>query len=112
MVVGFFFCKQKKAYDMRISDWSSDVCSSDLPVPRLRQRLQDFMRIVDRRRHEHRSLTAGVAEHQPLVARALILVSRRVDTHGDVGRLVVRSEERRAGKEWVSKFLSRWAPYY
>src|SRR3546814_1046323 len=29
-VVVFFFCKQKTAYDMRISDWSSDVCSSDL----------------------------------------------------------------------------------
>src|SRR3546814_5364205 len=28
----FFFCvKQKTSYDMRISDWSSDVCSSDLP---------------------------------------------------------------------------------
>src|SRR3546814_7373676 len=26
----FFFCKQETAYDMRISDWSSDVCSSDL----------------------------------------------------------------------------------
>src|SRR3546814_11266744 len=26
----FFFVKQKTAYDMRISDWSSDVCSSDL----------------------------------------------------------------------------------
>src|SRR3546814_8166438 len=29
--VFFFFCKQKTAYEMRISDWSSDVCSSDLP---------------------------------------------------------------------------------
>src|SRR3546814_10020683 len=29
-VLGFFFCKQKTAYEMRISDWSSDVCSSDL----------------------------------------------------------------------------------
>src|SRR3546814_17051652 len=29
-VVYFFFFKQKTAYDMRISDWSSDVCSSDL----------------------------------------------------------------------------------
>src|SRR3546814_14611906 len=28
----FFFCKQKTAYEMRISDWSSDVCSSDLDV--------------------------------------------------------------------------------
>src|SRR3546814_10020661 len=31
MVMHFFF-KQKTAYEMRISDWSSDVCSSDLPV--------------------------------------------------------------------------------
>src|SRR3546814_10948011 len=29
----FFFFKQKTAYEMRISDWSSDVCSSDLPGP-------------------------------------------------------------------------------
>src|SRR3546814_15155315 len=29
----FFFFKQKTAYEMRISDWSSDVCSSDLPRP-------------------------------------------------------------------------------
>src|SRR3546814_6090539 len=31
----FFFVKQKTAYEMRISDWSSDVCSSDLPEPPL-----------------------------------------------------------------------------
>src|SRR3546814_9390356 len=30
----FFFFKQKTAYEMRISDWSSDVCSSDLVAPR------------------------------------------------------------------------------
>src|SRR3546814_7845527 len=30
VLVCFFFFKQKTAYDMRISDWSSDVCSSDL----------------------------------------------------------------------------------
>src|SRR3546814_10748240 len=30
MNMNFFFFKQKTAYDMRISDWSSDVCSSDL----------------------------------------------------------------------------------
>src|SRR3546814_10091900 len=29
-IFGFFFFKQKTAYEMRISDWSSDVCSSDL----------------------------------------------------------------------------------
>src|SRR3546814_19410667 len=38
LVVGLFFFKQKTAYELRISDWSSDVCSSDLlrrdvPVP-------------------------------------------------------------------------------
>src|SRR3546814_2650269 len=31
----FFFFKQKTAYEMRISDWSSDVCSSDLQAGRL-----------------------------------------------------------------------------
>src|SRR3546814_9272608 len=31
VVVFFFFFKQKPAYEMRISDWSSDLCSSDLP---------------------------------------------------------------------------------
>src|SRR3546814_2047588 len=32
IVLLFFFFKQKTAYEMRISDWSSDVCSSDLSV--------------------------------------------------------------------------------
>src|SRR3546814_14383056 len=34
MVIDFFFFKQKTAYEMRISDWSSDVCSSDLRAGR------------------------------------------------------------------------------
>src|SRR3546814_445941 len=34
MTLIFFFFKQKTAYEMRISDWSSDVCSSDLDDPR------------------------------------------------------------------------------
>src|SRR3546814_11972259 len=33
LVLVFFFFKQKTAYEMRISDWSSDVCSSDLRAP-------------------------------------------------------------------------------
>src|SRR3546814_2606484 len=36
--VFFFFFKQKTAYEMRISDWSSDVCSSDLLLPCLPSR--------------------------------------------------------------------------
>src|SRR3546814_1130289 len=34
MLFDVFFFKQKTAYEMRISDWSSDVCSSDLPFMR------------------------------------------------------------------------------
>src|SRR3546814_14966388 len=34
VIAFFFFFKQKTAYEMRISDWSSDVCSSDLPHDR------------------------------------------------------------------------------
>src|SRR3546814_7725373 len=36
-----FFCKQKTAYEMRISDWSSDVCSSDLEFLQPRQMVED-----------------------------------------------------------------------
>src|SRR3546814_7815930 len=39
IVLCFFFFKQKTAYEMRISDWSSDVCSSDLPPRAVRGRL-------------------------------------------------------------------------
>src|SRR3546814_5227621 len=35
MLTCFFFFKQKTAYEMRISDWSSDVCSSDLTAERI-----------------------------------------------------------------------------
>src|SRR3546814_11622735 len=39
----FFFFKQKTAYEMRISDWSSDVCSSDLPLaPMVKEWRRDF----------------------------------------------------------------------
>src|SRR3546814_5037265 len=38
----FFFFKQKTAYEMRISDWSSDVCSSDLPLPKKSLRRSHF----------------------------------------------------------------------
>src|SRR3546814_3466389 len=37
MIFFFFFFKQKTAYEMRISDWSSDVCSSDLGLGRLEE---------------------------------------------------------------------------
>src|SRR3546814_1510291 len=45
-MVSFFFFKQKTAYEMRISDWSSDVCSSDLST----RKVVDYLRgeIADR----------------------------------------------------------------
>src|SRR3546814_8404543 len=46
-MIFFFFFKQKTAYEMRISDWSSDVCSSDLADLRRLQRT----RFVHRRGH-------------------------------------------------------------
>src|SRR3546814_4682506 len=44
----FFFFKQKTAYEMRISDWSSDVCSSDLECVRWTSPLLSFMRTAER----------------------------------------------------------------
>src|SRR3546814_6846147 len=46
----FFFFKQKTAYEMRISDWSSDVCSSDLRPRRGPRRQEDQGRAGDRAR--------------------------------------------------------------
>src|SRR3546814_1913104 len=43
----YFFFKQKTAYEMRISDWSSDVCSSDL-ANLLRKNLRSFKRWRER----------------------------------------------------------------
>src|SRR3546814_1060399 len=46
LMIFFFFFKQKTAYELRISDWSSDVCSSDLAVSLLRG-------VTDHERHEN-----------------------------------------------------------
>src|SRR3546814_474800 len=42
-----FFFKQKTAYEMRISDWSSDVCSSDLIAKRVLERMDAFLSETD-----------------------------------------------------------------
>src|SRR3546814_3348646 len=55
----FFFFKQKTAYEMRISDWSSDVCSSDLnAVLRQPQRYRDR----PARTADHRSERRGAVK--------------------------------------------------
>src|SRR3546814_12228521 len=77
---------------MRISDWSSDVCSSDLGTPcevQLRTLLQ----------HAHSQLT-----HDTIYKPKTIASSHT--------KRFVRSEERRVGKECVSTCRSRWSPYH
>src|SRR3546814_7885014 len=84
----FFFFKQKTAYEMRISDWSSDVCSSDLRV------FADSNILCFNRLKE---LAPG-NRHELLI----------LDGYGHQDR----SEERRVGKECVSTCRSRWSPYH
>src|SRR3546814_7905705 len=88
MCTVFFFFKQKTAYEMRISDWSSDVCSSDL---------------VARRDRPHGLARDHLREAEDGVqGRAQLVAHQREE----------RSEERRVGKECVSTCRSRWSPYH
>ena len=57
--------------------------------------LEDLVGVVDRRRHQLGRLVAGVAEHDALVAGALVLVAGGIDALGDVGRLAVQVARRR-----------------
>src|SRR3546814_3360620 len=82
----FFFFKQKTAYDLRISDWSSDVCSSDL-------------RCGPAAGEKARENLAGHPRRRRLSER---LGHRRDGRDREGGEAVVgRSEERRVGKECV-----------
>src|SRR3546814_9178145 len=96
-VLSFFFFKQKTAYEIRISDWSSDVCSSDL----VQQVLINLIR---------NSVQAMMGE-----PRREIRISTSLSS-GDMVEVSVadtgRSEERRVGKECVSTCRSRWSPYH
>src|SRR3546814_10622045 len=92
-----FFFKQKTAYEMRISDWSSDVCSSDLAKVSV-DRVEEFLNEEETEKYEQLGLD-------------------NVDEDG-VKRIglkdvtLIRSEERRVGKECVSTCRSRWSPYH
>src|SRR3546814_978075 len=88
-----FFFKQKTAYEMRISDWSSDVCSSDLT--------HQFKEDLDRK------FEGEIPHKLAFAARA----HRFAIFAGVIGNLL-RSEERRVGKECVSTCRSRWSPYH
>src|SRR3546814_10847801 len=64
-----FFFKQKTAYELRISDWSSDVCSSDLLDDRVihrRELILDMVALEQRHRVRIMFHAAGMAGHQEL----------------------------------------------
>src|SRR3546814_2894632 len=86
----FFFFKQKTAYEMRISDWSSDVCSSDLRAYRV-------------------PTAVNWSTAVPAVAATVLTAVAAESRDVSVG---TRSEERRVGKECVSTCRSRWSPYH
>src|SRR3546814_8178705 len=103
-----FFFKQKTAYEMRISDWSSDVCSSDLveglaSLQYLRGEWPDVRVAVisslqDRawvRSAEALGAIAFIPKSTPVVQMQKILASLLTNGHW-------RSEERRGGEECVS----------
>src|SRR3546814_2089895 len=107
-IVYFFFFKQKTAYERRISDWSSDVCSSDL---------DDESVLVtggcDEGREQHRRRNRCF---DATTSNADLGGTKDEKTAGPshwqrgIGwlRPVTRSEERRVGKECVSTCRSRW----
>src|SRR3546814_14055686 len=83
---------------MRISDWSSDVCSSDL-------RRQPLI-------GEHDDPGSALARElrQP---QQVGLITTDVEHHQHIALAEIeRSEERRVGKECVSTCRSRWSPYH
>src|SRR3546814_2911464 len=99
--VYFLFFKQKTAYEMRISDWSSDVCSSDLQskIYFAPNTSFDYTFIEFQKKTVAEATALWIGEFDKLVANAGTPV-------------IVRSEERRVGKECVSTCRSRWSPYH
>src|SRR3546814_2536723 len=103
----FFFFKQKTAYEMRISDWSSDVCSSDLSLSVL-ENVQ--MALLSHRRKVYSFWRAATSRYRTEAMQLL----EQVGMHEQADRACseLRSEERRVGKECVRACRSRWAPYH
>src|SRR3546814_9045632 len=108
---------------MRISDWSSDVCSSDLhfkgrvpPIAVLPNGKTNLIALdlgihgdpIKALERIVQIAKAGVDDH--VVARELIALSDGQAESRPV--LGMRSEERRVGKECVSTCRSRWCPYH
>src|SRR3546814_12228952 len=102
---------------MRISDWSSDVCSSDLSLPPIRHEPTTRTGI----RHLDATLSMARPDRaNSAMGNFFITVgpTPNMDARGDYigyaafGHVVAgRSEECSVGKEWISTWRSRWGPY-
>src|SRR3546814_16190197 len=86
---------------MRISDWSSDVCSSDLP--------ELFNDAWSGRRHEDQAVDGCDARIKGIMQPED--ASQRLAHNGQFRGIRNRSEERRVGNECVSTCRSRWSQY-
>src|SRR3546814_14020139 len=101
---------------MRISDWSSDVCSSDLQDGAdIRAHIAEIIR----REHQADDITREVLFDvrrvfvTPFDRSAIIdLIGTMDDAIDQMNATGKRSEERRVGKECVSTCRSRWSPYH
>src|SRR3546814_18603421 len=100
---------------MRISDWSSDVCSSDLSPFRERS-VEENLDLFRRMRAGEfadgaRTLRAKIdMASGNITMRDPAIYRIKQVPHQNTGD--ARSEERRVGKEWVSTCRSRWSPYH
>src|SRR3546814_14969720 len=116
----FFFFKHKTAYDVRISDWSSDVCSSDL-IPllygSLRERsysrlaVEEAARLLQLFGCETRIFDPSDLPLPDPTAGDDHPAAHELRAHSLWSEGPVRSEERRVGIECVSTCSSRWSPY-
>src|SRR3546814_3135803 len=115
----FFFFKQKTAYDMRISDWSSDVCSSDLFNGHLDTNpvtegwtVDPWAGKIDDQYIYGIGVSNMKAGDAAYFCALKTLIDAGVKLKGDVILTYVvgelRSEERRVGKECVSTCRSWW----
>src|SRR3546814_11080979 len=102
---------------MRISDWSSDVCSSDLNLvyPRTDQGLDALLRAPAGLARPERYRSGGYVRRLPADPWGNPYQYRQPGERGDFDIFSFgaagRSEERRVGKECVRKWRFRWAPY-
>src|SRR3546814_15924729 len=97
---------------MRISDWSSDVCSSDLlaNLGDTRSLIIHPASTTHSQLSEAELVEAGAG---PDVVRVSVGIEHIDDIIADLAQaLESRSEERRVGKECVSTGRSRWSPYH